>query len=622
MLLRQVDDFAFAVKTETIGRNIVNDIDQHLRIRIKYLGVLKMFNGMDITQTKYYIKLHCTLYITRIIQQHQWTEISTKLYPIPYPADNTYTKLLDTAIPPDTITAQQNLSHQYKMHYRQLIGEFIWPMIKCRPDISFHVTKLSQFMANPAEAHYQALRSIGSYLANTLDTGIYYWRDTPRQDLPEGDLPTVYQEPYTFQDDPASNPRFITAYADSDWGGIPVVIIFGDDYQLTPPCEDGAIDALFNQGYTEESKNGAYHFIQLGGTTMELEQIIRQNNDQEELRDVLRNTRVGHPSDNNVETILALHLNSGNFTMEEIEELESKALYVFANKKQMRQHNFERLKAQHSSENPIARLRVQAVSKGREINNLPKCFKQENDIDPIVNICRGAKVQLMGKNFEPDWGLYNGSIGTVKEIVFERDENPLDGTLPQYVLVDFPEYCGPPWLKDKPKWVPIPPVELQCQSHCCNVKFIPLTLAYAKTGHTFQGQSAGPGHVIPCIIIQPGSSKMEKLCPGLLYMLLSRGSTIGTPECRLTSSIFFIGDELTKDRIQNLTTTCKGETCMKIKRRTKWVNFLKKNKAKLSISKKERLDLINWANKTTIKRETLEKLIEDTFWRKSNTTNF
>jgi len=117
MLLRQVDDFAFAVKTETIGRNIVNDIDQQLRIRIKYLGVLKMFNGMDITQTKYYIKLHCTSYITRIIQQHQWTEPSTKLYPIPYPADNTYTKLLDTAIPPDTITEQQNLSHQYKMHY-------------------------------------------------------------------------------------------------------------------------------------------------------------------------------------------------------------------------------------------------------------------------------------------------------------------------------------------------------------------------------------------------------------------------------------------------------------------------------------------------------------------------
>jgi hypothetical protein len=49
--------------------------------------------------------------------------------------------------------------------------------------------------------------------------------------------------------------------------------------------------------------------------------------------------------------------------MKEIEEIESKALYVFANKKQMKQHNFERLKAQHSSENPIARLRVQSSIK-------------------------------------------------------------------------------------------------------------------------------------------------------------------------------------------------------------------------------------------------------------------
>ncbi len=57
---------------------------------------------------------------------------------------------------------------------------------------------------------------------------------------------------------------------------------------------------------------------------------------------------------------------------------------------------------------------------------------------PVVNICRGAKVQLMGRNFEPDWGLYNGSIGTVKEIVFERDENPLDGTLKRLGCIKFP----------------------------------------------------------------------------------------------------------------------------------------------------------------------------------------
>jgi hypothetical protein len=95
MLLRQVDDFAFAVETEDIGKQIVNDIDAHLRIRIKYLGVLTMFNGMEITQTRHYLKIHCTTYLTKIIQQHNWQEQTPKTYPIPYPADNAYSKALD-----------------------------------------------------------------------------------------------------------------------------------------------------------------------------------------------------------------------------------------------------------------------------------------------------------------------------------------------------------------------------------------------------------------------------------------------------------------------------------------------------------------------------------------------
>jgi hypothetical protein len=353
-----------------------------------------------------------------------------------------------------------------------------------------------------------------------------------------------------------------------DWGGIPVVILFVDDFQLTPLCEEGAIDAFDKQGYSTESKNGAYQFIKLGGSTSELEEIIYQDKNQEEFTDILKNTRAGHPSDNNTDTILSLHL--GNFSVQEQEEIESKALFVFANKRKMPEHNWERLKVEHSINNPIARMRVKGRSKGKEIRNLPKCFKQDSDIESVLNICREAKVQLMGKNFEPDWGLFNGSLGIVKEIVFNKDENPLDGTLPQYVIVEFPDYCGPPWIPDKPKWVPIPPMELHCQSHCCNVQFIPLALAYAKTGHTFQGQSAGLELTIPCILIQPGSSRMEKLCPGLLYMFMSHGTTIGSPKCRVNSAVFFTSDELTKQWIQNLTTTATGDICLKIKRQEKY----------------------------------------------------
>ncbi len=36
------------------------------------------------------------------------------------------------------------------------------------------------------------------------------------------------------------------------------------------------------------------------------------------------------------------------------------------------------------------------------------------------------------------------------EIIYGEDENPNDGYFPQYVIVDFPQYCGPPWMIEHP----------------------------------------------------------------------------------------------------------------------------------------------------------------------------
>ncbi len=55
-----------------------------------------------------------------------------------------------------------------------------------------------------------------------------------------------------------------------DWGGIPVIVVFGDDYQLPPPATNGAIDALFNQGNTAETRKGAHQFIKSAESTSEL----------------------------------------------------------------------------------------------------------------------------------------------------------------------------------------------------------------------------------------------------------------------------------------------------------------------------------------------------------------
>jgi hypothetical protein len=115
---------------------------------------------------------------------------------------------------------------------------------------------------------------------------------------------------------------------------------------------------------------------------------------------------------------------------------------------------------------------------------------------------------------------------------------------------------------------------------------------------------------------------MEKLCLGLLYMFISCGTTIGSPNCHVNSAIFFTSDELTKQWIQNLTTTATGDICLKIKLREKCVNYLQKNKLQLQIEPHEKMELIPWASTTTVLKQTLEQLIKDTEWRQCNTTNF
>jgi hypothetical protein len=53
-------------------------------------------------------------------------------------------------------------------------------------------------------------------------------------------------------------------------------------------------------------------------------------------------------------------------------------------------------------------------------------MRKECDIDPILNCCHESRVQLTGKNFEPDWGIFNRTQGTIKEIVYKENKSPLD----------------------------------------------------------------------------------------------------------------------------------------------------------------------------------------------------
>jgi hypothetical protein len=64
-----------------------------------------------------------------------------------------------------------------------------------------------------------------------------------------------------------------------DWGGIPVVVIIGDDYQLPPVLAPGAFNSFTatHQSHVGAMSNGCHQFLSFAKCVMELTEIMRQS---------------------------------------------------------------------------------------------------------------------------------------------------------------------------------------------------------------------------------------------------------------------------------------------------------------------------------------------------------
>ena len=78
-----------------------------------------------------------------------------------------------------------------KQEYQEKVGSLLYLMIGTRPDISYAITKMSQFVANLSKRHLDAVNHICCYLMGTADYKLIYGN------IPEG----------------------LIAYANADWAG-------------------------------------------------------------------------------------------------------------------------------------------------------------------------------------------------------------------------------------------------------------------------------------------------------------------------------------------------------------------------------------------------------------------
>ncbi|XP_013607756.1 PREDICTED: uncharacterized mitochondrial protein AtMg00810-like [Brassica oleracea var. oleracea] len=146
------------------------------RFSLKDLGDLSFFLGIEVTRTKSGVHSTRSRYIADLLRKANMT--NAKPVPTPMESNSSLTLLSGTHLDDAT-------------KYRTIVGSLQYRSLT-RPDISFSVNKLSQFMHKPTTEHWSAVKRVLRYLSGTSSQGIY---------LSANNIPSLH------------------AFTDADWAG-------------------------------------------------------------------------------------------------------------------------------------------------------------------------------------------------------------------------------------------------------------------------------------------------------------------------------------------------------------------------------------------------------------------
>ncbi len=144
---------------------------------------------------------------------------ATNTQPTSFPTDSAWWSNFNRASGDTNLKLQASLAKEMLLSYRAGIGELIWAMTTCCPDLTFAIVKLSQSNSCPHKIHYHGLKHALKYLYSLRDDEIYFWRTSPHLKLPEGPLPPIHsnKQDLLLDNCPVHNALVAYAYADSDW---------------------------------------------------------------------------------------------------------------------------------------------------------------------------------------------------------------------------------------------------------------------------------------------------------------------------------------------------------------------------------------------------------------------
>ena len=305
------------------------------------------------------------------------------------------------------------------------------------------------------------------------------------------------------------------------FGGVCVILI-GDPAQL-PPVQGNALWIDNTTSRNQATKNGSLLYTSFDECLFLKENNRLDENDPQSVQfnRILNKIRDGKITDEDCEiirnTCSRCRMGATSFRDKGFENDGITHLYS-TNEEANKFNDSELLKLQKGiNQRKIARITAENSDGARSFDST-YARKLANELF----LCVDAKVMLL-HNLKQESNLVNGSMGYVKEIVYEDGQGP--PSLPLYVLVDFGEfYTGVNFFeKDSPEkknWVPIKPTTMEWwgfsgkDKNTYTRRQLPLRLAWAITIHKSQGITIDGKY---CIDL--GKKEMNH---GMTYVAFSR----------------------------------------------------------------------------------------------------
>lgn len=156
VLLVYVDDIIIGGNDLMYIDQFKNEINDQFKLRD--LRILKYFLGLEVARTEKGISICQRKYALEILSDAGYLGVKPATNPLPHNLK---------------VSKDEGVDVQDASEYRRLVGRLLYLTIT-RPDLSFAVQMLSQFLESPKQSHMEAIHHVLRYLKGTPGQGLFF----------------------------------------------------------------------------------------------------------------------------------------------------------------------------------------------------------------------------------------------------------------------------------------------------------------------------------------------------------------------------------------------------------------------------------------------------------------